>query len=345
MKRRKLTGIMESHWPSSPCQMTASNSLSSANESGVMDDFISVQHGSTDKSGAGDGPSPAAFSTKVAAARSATQVSTIVRSDARSIPSAIQELAAIGAQVDQWATLAWSDIRLKYRRTTLGPLWITLGLGASVFSVGLVFGILFGNEMSQYLPYFAAGIIGWTFLASCITEGCVVFVGSAAMIKAIPVPLVLHVYRMLTRQSIVLAHNMMLIVVLWLIFRWSLNWTLVLFLAGLALNTACAFGWILTLGIVAARFRDVQLIISTVLQLLFLLTPIMWQPESLRGARLRIIADANPLYHLVEVFREPLLGVPPEPLTWAIASASAAVSLAVGMYFYARYRYRVAFWV
>jgi ABC-type polysaccharide/polyol phosphate export permease len=78
---------------------------------------------------------------------------------------------------------------------------------------------------------------------------------------------------------------------------------------------------------------------------LFLLTPIMWQPESLRGAGLRVIADANPLYHLVEVFREPLLGVAPEPVTWAVSGASTALSLAVGVYFYARYRRRVAFWV
>jgi ABC-2 type transport system permease protein len=308
-----------------------------------MDDFVPVQDGSRGQSGAGDGPLPATLAEITHS--SATQMSMILGSDARSIRSAIREFAIIGAQVDQWATLAWSDIRLRYRRTTLGPLWITLGLGASVFSVGLLYGVLFGNELSQYLPYFAAGIIAWTFLASCITEGCMVFVGSAAMIKAIPVPLVLHVYRMLTRQLIVLAHNLMLIVVLWLIFHWTLNWTLVLFLAGLALNTACAFGCILTLGIVAARFRDVQLIISTVLQLLFLLTPIMWQPGSLRGASLSVVADANPLYHLVQVLREPLQGVAPEPVTWAIACASAALSLAVGVYFYARYRCRVAFWV
>jgi ABC-2 type transport system permease protein len=325
--------------------MESSNRLSSAGKSSVMDDFVPAQDGSRGQSGAGDGPRSVTLTEIAAAHSSATQMSMIFGSDARSIRSAIREFATIGAQVDQWATLSWSDIKLRYRRTTLGPLWITLGLGASVFSVGLLYGVLFGNELSQYLPYFAAGIIAWTFLSSCITEGCVVFIGSAAMIKAIPVPLVLHVYRMLTRQLIVLTHNLMLIVVLWLIFHWPLNWTLVLFLAGLTLNTACAFGWILTLGIIAARYRDVQLIISTVLQLLFLLTPIMWQPESLRGASLTIVADANPLYHLVQVLREPLLGVAPDLVTWAIASASAALSLAVGVYFYARYRYRVAFWV
>jgi ABC-2 type transport system permease protein/lipopolysaccharide transport system permease protein len=311
-----------------------------------MNDVISVPHKSEGTHETGDGRSPATRSSELIAGFSGTRrPSTIVRSDPQSIRSALQEMMEIGVQFDQWATLAWSDVKLRYRRTTLGPLWITLGLGASVFSVGLLYGVLFGNELSQYLPYFAAGIVVWTFLASCITEGCMVFVGSAAMIKAIPVPLVLHVYRMLTRQLIVLAHNLALIVLLWAIYRWKLNWTPVLFLAGLAIDTTCAFGWILTLGIIAARFRDVQLIISTLLQLLFLLTPIMWQPESLRGAGLSFIADANPLYYLVEVFREPLLGIAPKPMTWAISSVFTALSLAVGVRFYARYRRRVAFWV
>jgi hypothetical protein len=134
-----------------------------------MDDFMLVQDASKVKSGATDDSSPPAFSTEIAAAvPSATQVSMIVRSDARFTRSAIHELAAIGEQVDQRTTLAWSDIKLRCRRTTLGPLWITLGLGASVFSVGPLYGVLFGNWLSQYLPYFAAGIIAWAFLASCI---------------------------------------------------------------------------------------------------------------------------------------------------------------------------------
>ena len=71
----------------------------------------------------------------------------------------------------QWSTLAWNDIKFRYRRTTLGPLWITFGLGATVFSVGIFYGGLFGNELSQYLPYFAAGLIAWTFIGSTLSEG------------------------------------------------------------------------------------------------------------------------------------------------------------------------------
>src|SRR5215831_16136958 len=89
-------------------------------------------------------------------------------SDHRSIASAGRELWKTLIHAPQWVTLAWNDIKLRYRRTTLGPLWIVLGLGATVFSVGILYGVLFGNELSQYLPYFAAGLIVWTFIGSSL---------------------------------------------------------------------------------------------------------------------------------------------------------------------------------
>jgi ABC-type polysaccharide/polyol phosphate export permease len=249
------------------------------------------------------------------------------------------------ARVEQWSTLGWNDIKLRYRRTTLGPLWITLGLTATVLSVGILYGVLFGNELTEYLPYFTAGLVTWMFLASAINDGCTVFLGAAALIRAIPVPLVVHVYRMLARQLLVLAHNFLLIVGLWLILRWPLDANVLLLVPGLALNVILALGLALFFGIVAARFRDVQLIVSMVLQLLFLMTPIMWQPKSLKGSATSYVADLNPVYHLIEIIRQPMLSQAPTSTSWAIAGAVAAGSFALGLAFYARFRHRVPFWV
>jgi ABC-2 type transport system permease protein/lipopolysaccharide transport system permease protein len=249
------------------------------------------------------------------------------------------------ARVEQWSTLAWNDIKLRYRRTTLGPLWITLGLGATVLSVGILYGALFGNDLTEYLPYFSVGLVTWTFLATAINEGCTVFLGAAALIRAIPVPLVVHVYRMLARQLLVWAHNFLLVVGLWLVFRWPLDANVLLVLPGLALNVIAALGLALFLGIVAARFRDVQLIVSMLLQLVFLMTPIMWQSKSLKGSATSYVSDFNPVYHLIEIIRQPLLNQAPTSASWAIASVVAAGSFALGMAFYARFRHRVPFWV
>jgi ABC-type polysaccharide/polyol phosphate export permease len=263
----------------------------------------------------------------------------------RQLGTALREISATLSSFAQWFTLAWNDIKFRYRRTTLGPLWITLGLGATVFSVGILYGGLFGHELSQYLPFFAAGLIAWTFMGSTLSEGCGTLLGAAAIIRAVPVAPAVHVCRMLTRQLIMLVHNLALMIVLWLLFQWPLGWSFVLVVPGLLLVVMAVFGAAVALSIVAARFRDIQLIVSTVLQLVFLLTPIMWQTDTLRGVSLTYVVDLNPIYHLVEVVRGPLLGQTPTIASWLAAGLTAAVSLAVGFTFYARYRHRIAFWV
>jgi ABC-type polysaccharide/polyol phosphate export permease len=154
-----------------------------------------------------------------------------------------------------------------------------------------------------------------------------------------------YVYRMVSRQVISLMHYLLLVVLLWLVFRWHLNWSFVLWPLGIALNVVTVLGMTLLLGVVGARFRDVQLIVSTGLQIAFLLTPVIWEPSTLDGMQLRIIVDANPLYALVEVFRQPLVGGPPNPLTWLMATAVASSAAGCGIACYARHRHRIAFWI
>src|SRR5262245_15153650 len=195
--------------------------------------------------------------------RPAAESNTLTAIDQRHLGGALGEILATLMRVAQWSTLAWNDIKFRYRRTTLGPLWITLGLAATVFSVGILYGGLFGNELSQYLPYFAAGLIAWTFIGSTLSEGCGTFLGAAAIIRAVPVAPVVHVCRMLTRQLIILTHNLALMLILWLLFQWPLGWSFMLIVPGLVLNILAVFGAVLSLSILAARFRDIQLIVST----------------------------------------------------------------------------------
>jgi ABC-type polysaccharide/polyol phosphate export permease len=78
---------------------------------------------------------------------------------------------------------------------------------------------------------------------------------------------------------------------------------------------------------------------------LFLLTPIVWMPETLRGERARLLLYGNPLYDLVEVVRGPLLGEPPPVQTWLIAILAAGLSFGVGVALYSRFRERVPYWL
>jgi ABC-2 type transport system permease protein len=258
---------------------------------------------------------------------------------------ALQECVATLLDFKRWSTLAWTDTRLRYRRTVLGPWWATLSTGAMIGSVGLVFGSIFGTDMSIYLPFFATGIIIWTFISSMLIESCSVFVSAGGLIKSIPSPIVLHVFRMQWRLLIALAHNVVLVAVVWSIFRWPVDGSILLALPGLAIVNVALFGAALTLGILCTRYRDIPQIITTLMQLLFLLTPIVWIPGSARGEHIGLLLYWNPLYHLLDIVRGPLLGQPPDLGTWLAAAFSSVVALCVGLGFYACFRHRIAYWL
>ena len=262
-----------------------------------------------------------------------------------SITLALPECVATLREYERWTILAWTDTSLRYRRTVLGPWWVTISTGVMIGSVGILYGGIFGSELSHYIPFFAAGIIIWTFISGMVTEGCNVFVNAGGLIKSVPAPLVLHVYRMLTRQLIVLAHNAVLIVLLWLIFRWPIGQASLLCIPGLFLVIFAVTGATLTLGILCTRFRDIPQIIGAILQLLFLMTPLVWMPQSLRGKAASWLMDFNPLYHLVEVVRGPILGQTPELGVWIAASFYAFASLLMGLAVYGRFSHRIAYWL
>ncbi len=224
-------------------------------------------------------------------------------------------------------------------------MWITLSMAVTIFSVGLVFGTLFGNDMSQYLPYFAVGIIVWTFISQCILDGCLVYIQAAGYIKSMPIPLPLHIYRLLGRQLIAFGHNVLLVAALWLLFRWPVSFAGLLVLVGLAIGLAAMFGAILVCGVVCARYRDVQQIVTSVMSLLFLLTPVIWLPGSIKSPIIDAVVYGNPFHYLLAVIRQPLLGSVPELHVWLIAVAIAAVSLMIGAAVHARFRHRVVYWL
>jgi ABC-type polysaccharide/polyol phosphate export permease len=258
---------------------------------------------------------------------------------------ALLESATNLRDIDRWAKLAWIDTTLRYRRTVLGPWWVTLSTGTLIGSVGLVWGAIFNIDLAIYMPYFAIGIILWTLISGALTDGCNVFTLAARLIKSVPTPLIVHVHRMLARQIIILAHNALLIFFLWVIFQWPVTWSALLAIPGLLIVTFALSGGVLAFGILCTRFRDVPQIIAAILQLLFLVTPIMWTASSLHGKSVSILLDINPFYYLIEIVRGPLLGQPPDVYVWIAASIFSLTSFLIGHALYGHFRHRVAYWL
>ncbi|MGY1735192.1 galactan export ABC transporter permease subunit Wzm/RfbD [Geodermatophilus sp. SYSU D00684] len=269
----------------------------------------------------------------------------------RTLAAAVADLRRGWEQRTLWGHLGWQDIRQRYRRSVLGPIWITISMAVTAVALGILYSGLFDIELSRFLPHVLVGFIVWNFISGCINEGSEVFIANEGLIKHLPAPLSVHVYRLVWRQTLFFAHNLIVYLVMLLVFPQPLKWTAVAVLPAfvlLALNGA----WVsLAVGVITARFRDILPITQSVVQLAFFLTPIVWiydelvnSPNPAIAERARL-AEFNPFLHFVEIIRRPLLGQDQELRYWVVVLSITVAGWAFTMFVMRRYRSRVSYWV
>ena len=237
------------------------------------------------------------------------------------------------------------DISLRYRRTVIGPLWITLTLAATIASVGTVYAALFKQDIAAFLPPFAVGLIVLTLIATTLQEGSNIFVASGHLIKAVPAPLIVHVLQMISRNVLIFVHHLVIVVLLYIVMPWPLHGSMLFALPGFAVLLVALLGGSVALGMLCARFRDIGSAVVSGLQFVFFLTPIIWSEEAVRGTAFQWLIRVNPFATLLDLVRRPLLSQPIDPEQWLLGIVYAAVVAMIGLFCYARYRHRVAYWL
>lgn len=269
----------------------------------------------------------------------------------RSFRRAVADLTDGWRQRALWGYLGWQDIRQRYRRSTLGPLWITISMGVTAVALGLLYSQLFNvPSIGPFLLYVTTGLIVWSFISGCVEYGADVFIENEGLIRHLPAPISLHVYRLVWRQTLFFVHNLAVYLVMAVIFPQHLNWTLLLVLPAFALLMLNGIWIALVVGIISTRFRDLPPVTKSLIQLMFFMTPIVWVYDDLlsRGGRVAErarLAEFNPFLHFIEIIRRPLLGQSFEPRYWIVTIAITAVGWLLALVFMRNYRARVSYWV
>ncbi|WP_446002662.1 galactan export ABC transporter permease subunit Wzm/RfbD [Corynebacterium sanguinis] len=271
-------------------------------------------------------------------------------SKSTTLSMAFRDLVSGWRQNELWLQLGWQDIKQRYRRSTLGPLWITVATGVMALALGLLYSMLFQISVREFLPHVTVGFIIWGFIAGCIKDGSDIFIENEGLIKQLPSALSVHVYRLVWRQVLFLAHNMVIWVLLVIVFRIPLSLNTLLAIPALALLVINGVWVTMLFGIIATRFRDVAPLLESLVQLLFYVTPIVWTTQTLRDqggevAQRARIAELNPLYHYLEIVRAPLVGREVALYHWGIVGACTVVGLLLALLVMRQWRFRVPYWV
>jgi ABC-type polysaccharide/polyol phosphate export permease len=242
-----------------------------------------------------------------------------------------------------WGIMGWDDIRQRYRRSVLGPFWITLSMGVFILLLGIIYSRLFHMQIETYLPYLAVGFIVWGFMSTAANDSCIAFTDTSRIIKQIKLPYSVYILRVVWRNFIIFLHTIVIYIPMMIVFKIAPNLTMLLIIPGLLLVIVNLIWLTTVIAILSTRFRDIQPIVGTVIQLGMFATPIMWPVSSLGNAK--IVAEINPVYHLIEVTRAPLLGQVPGLISWLVAVGLAVVGTALATALMVRAARRIVFWI
>jgi lipopolysaccharide transport system permease protein len=248
--------------------------------------------------------------------------------------------------LSQWRlvwTLAWLDIRLRYRGSLLGPFWLTISTGAMVLAMGGLYALLFRLEVRDYIPFLALSLVLWNYLGTLVSDSCIAFTTNEGLIRSVRMPFTLYAARIVVRNVVVLAHNALVVVA---VFTFLWTWpgaTALLALPGLGLWLVSSLALALLLGAICARLHDIPPIVGSIMQMAFFVSAVIWKPDQLR--EYEWMMAFNPFFSMLEIVRGPLMGTVPSPLIVACALGYTTLLLAVTWFVFARVRGRIAFWL
>jgi ABC-type polysaccharide/polyol phosphate export permease len=216
-------------------------------------------------------------------------------------------------------------------------------MGFFILLLGIIYSRLFHMQLETYMPYLSVGFILWGFMSAAANDSCIAFTDTARIIKQIKLPYSVYILRVIWRNFIIFLHTIVIYIPIAIVFKIEPKLSMLLVIPGLILAVVNLIWLTTVVAILSTRFRDIQPIVGTVIQLGMFATPIMWPISSLGDAR--IVAEINPIYHLIEVTRAPLIGEAPGLLSWLVAIGMAIVGSVLAITLMVRAARRIVFWI
>ena len=146
--------------------------------------------------------------------------------------------------------LAYSDTRARYKKSVIGPLWLTLGNIIGILGLTLIWASLLNEDIETFVPSVTVGLILWQFISGSISEGSATFVLHGNIIKNVVIPKSFFVMRCFFRQLINFLHNSVILLALFIYFDFGFGWNLLYSPIGLLLVMFNLYWIIFLLGFI-----------------------------------------------------------------------------------------------
>lgn len=238
---------------------------------------------------------------------------------------------------------AFGDIKAKYRRSFLGPLWMVFGTAIGVAGLGFIWSILLKVDRATFIPSLTVGLVVWQLISGFITESPTVFMRSMSVIRNLRTPFFIFPMQLLLRQLITFGHNLIVVVAVLLIFPPNISWVQFLVIPGFLLLIGNLL-WIgMIISMLGARFRDVEPLIGAFMPMMFFLSPVIYRPNQLSISQQ--VVWINPFSYFISLIRDPIQGIMPPHFVYWVSLGMLVIGWSITLWFLNNKHNRIAFWV
>jgi lipopolysaccharide transport system permease protein len=241
---------------------------------------------------------------------------------------------------DLLRSLVDREMKLMYKRSALGVAWTLINPLLQLLLFVFVFQVIIKVNIPQYSSYVFVGLLAWNWFQNSLFQATGVIINSRPLIRQPGFPTTILPIVVVTTGLIhfVLALPVLLI---FLLFDGIKLTPLILFLPLLQL---IQFGLTVTcsyfLAAINVTFRDTQQTLGVLLQLLFYVTPIFYQIDSI-PSQFWYAYGLNPMVHLVTCYRQILFwGVQPDWLALGLIVSITLLLLPLGYHLFRRQSFR-----
>lgn len=239
------------------------------------------------------------------------------------------------------------DVKQKYRRSKIGHFWNTLVIAIFLLMLGPVYSKIFGSNLKEFFPYLSVGFILLIFFSQTINESCTVLQENAGHIKQNKVILVGFSNRLVMKNFLHFLHTILILPFIFVLSSHSLNLNFLYAIVGLLLFIIFIILSSFVLAIISSRYRDIPPLIQSMLQVLFFLSPIIWEEAKLELAspKISFLLSLNPVSIFLELIRNPILGFVPDINALLISIIYILMLFITACYLNYKVSHRVVYWL
>lgn len=244
--------------------------------------------------------------------------------------------------------LAINDLQERYRRTIIGPMWLSLSSLVLITTLYFIFGRFFKINYENYFSYIAIGILSWNYITLSIIDACSIFINANGIIKQIKVPLFTHVLRCILKNFFIFLHSFILFPIILYFDKVNISFASLFTFIGIFM-VILNLTWIsMFLAIISSRFRDIPLFLQNFLYIMFYITPLIWNFEALNTSEessLFLVTQLNPFHNMIVVIRDPILFSTTNIFSLLYLLITFILGLILTTYFFNRYSKRIPYWL